>query len=88
MTVPGVRIIVTDRDAVSPTRVGAALLWAIAKTSGDSLTLRQPRFDELFGSTAAREAILRGDDPDSVLDQQLPLVLAWRDRMRRYQLYR
>ncbi len=88
VTVPGVRIIVTDRDAVSPTRVGAALLWAIAKTSGDSLTFRQPRFDELFGSTAAREAILRGDDPDSVLDQQLPLVLAWRDRMKRYQLYR
>ena len=84
----GIRIVVTDRDAVSPSRVGAALLWAIVRTSGDSLRVRLPRFDELFGSARDREAIVRGDDPDSVLDQELPAVVGWRDSVRRYFLYR
>ena len=88
ISLPGIRIVVTDRDAVSPSRVGAALLWAIVRTSGDSLRFRLPRFDELFGSARDREAIVRGDDPDSVLDQELPAVVAWRDSVRRYFLYR
>jgi uncharacterized protein YbbC (DUF1343 family) len=88
VSIPGIRVVVTDRDLVSPTRVGAALLWAIARTSRDSLTFRQPRFDELFGSSRARSAIVHGDDPDSVLDQELPAVVAWRDSVRRYFLYR
>ena len=88
ISLPGIRIVVTDRDAVSPSRVGAALLWAIVRTSGDSLRVRLPRFDELLGSARDREAIVRGDDPDSVLDQELPAVVAWRDSVRRYFLYR
>ena len=88
VSLPGVRIVVTDRERVSPSRVGAALLWAVAKTSHDSLTFRLPRFDELLGSARAREALVRGDDPDSVLDQELPAVIAWRDSVRRYFLYR
>ncbi|MBI1808788.1 MAG: DUF1343 domain-containing protein [Gemmatimonadetes bacterium] len=88
VSIPGVRVVVTDRDQFSPSRVGAALLWAIARTSRDSLTFRLPRFDELFGSARAREAIVRGDDPDSVLDRELPAVTAWRESVRRYFLYR
>jgi len=88
VAIPGVRVVVTDRDRVNPSRVGAALLWAIAKTSPDSLRFRLPRFDELLGSSRVREQLVAGDDPDSVIDRELATVVAWRDAARRYFLYR
>jgi len=88
VALPGVRIVVTDRDRVNPARIGAALLWAIARTSADSLTFRLPRFDELFGAARLREALLRGDDPDSVIDRELSATVAWRESVRPFLLYR
>lgn len=85
---PGVRIVVTDRDRVNPARVGAALLWAVARTSADSLTFRLPRFDELFGAARLREALVRGDDPDGVIDRELPATVAFRASVRPFLLYR
>jgi uncharacterized protein YbbC (DUF1343 family) len=84
----GVRVVVTDRDRVNPARVGAALLWAIARTSADSLTFQLPRFDELFGASRLREALVRGDDPDGVIDQELPATFAFRESVRSFLLYR
>ena len=40
-SIPGVKIVVTDRDRVNAARVGAALLWAIAQTSRDSLRIQR-----------------------------------------------
>jgi len=84
----GIRIVVTARDRFHAGRVGAALLWAIAQTNRDSLVLRDLTFDLRFGSAAAREALLRGDDPDSVIDRDVPAVQRWRERVRPYLLYR
>lgn len=86
-TIPGVRIVVTDREVMSPSRVGAALLWALGKTSPDSLRITAVGFDERFGNAKAREALLAGDDPDSVIDRELPAVSAFRERVRKYLLY-
>ena len=86
--IAGIRIVVTDRDRFHAGRVGAALLWAIARTNRDSLQLRDLTFDLRFGSPAAREALLRGDDPDSVIDRDVPDVQRWRERVRPYLLYR
>ncbi len=86
--IPGVRIVVTDRDRVSAARVGAALFWAIAKTSRDSLKVRESVFDERFGAARVREALLRGEDPDTVLDRELPATVAFREAIRAYLLYR
>ena len=36
-TVPGVRIVVTDRDRADVGRLGAAIIWALVRTSPDSL---------------------------------------------------
>ncbi len=88
IALPGVRVIVTDRDRVNPARVGAAILWAVAKTSGDSLTFRIPRFDELFGAARLREALVRGDDPDAVIDRELPATVAFRESVKPFLLYR
>ena len=87
-TIPGVRIIVTDRDRVQVGRLGAALLWAIGKTAGDSLRLTPLAFDLRFGGARHREALLRGDDPDEVIDRELPATVAFGQRARRYSLYR
>jgi uncharacterized protein YbbC (DUF1343 family) len=86
--IPGVRIDVTERDQVQIARVAAALLWAVAQTHPDSLRLDTLGFDARFGSPAARRALVRGDDPDDVIDAELPAVVAFERRSRPYKLYR
>ena len=45
-------------------------------------------FDLRFGRSAAREALLAGEDPDAVMDRELPGVVAFTMRARRFHLYR
>ena len=87
LTIPGVRVEVTNRQAVESGRIAAALYWAIRASSPDSLRIRPVAFDERFGSTAVREAIDRGADPDSALAAARPAVEAFIVRARRYYLY-
>lgn len=84
----GVRIIVTDRDAFQAGRVSATLLWAIAGVNGDSLHVDTLAFDLRFGDPAARAALMRGEDPDSVMNRELPGVAAFAERAGRYELYK
>lgn len=86
--IPGVKITVTDRDRVHVGRVGAAILWAIAKTNPDSLRINARAFDLRFGSPAARQALVAGEDPDTVIDRTLPEVVAFGQRARKYFIYR
>ncbi len=87
-SIPGLRIEITDRDRVQPARVGAALLWGIARLNRDSLVIRDKSFDERMGSSRVREAILGGADPDAVMDRQLPGIVAFEQDVRRFHLYR
>jgi uncharacterized protein YbbC (DUF1343 family) len=86
--IPGVRIAVRDRDAVQSGHVAAAVLWAIDRVDHDSLRLRQPTFDERFGSSAVRQAILSGTDPMGAMDLQRGPVARFLDDARRFWLYR
>lgn len=86
--IPGIRIEVTDRDLVQPSRVGAAILWALSRVHRDSLRITTKGFDERMGSALLREAILGGADPDAVMDRQLPAVVAFERDARRIHLYR
>ena len=47
---------------LTASRVGASVLWAIRRTAGTRLTIRDRDFDLRFGSPSDREALLRGDD--------------------------
>lgn len=87
-SVPGVRITVTDRDRVHTGRLAAAILWAVARTGGDSLRLDGRAFDLRFGAPDARRALLRGEDPDGVIDRSLAAVNDFRVHARPYLLYR
>ncbi len=85
--IPGIRILITNRNSMQPSRVGAALLWAIAKTSGSDLKLNNRTFDLRFGSPRVREALLSGEDPDAVIDREYRAAFEFRERTRRYHLY-
>jgi uncharacterized protein YbbC (DUF1343 family) len=87
-SVKGVRVVLTDRDLFDAGRTAAALLWAAAMASPDSLVIRAATFDERFGRPAMREALLRGMDPDSVLRGDAEVVDAWHRRVAPYLLYR
>jgi len=86
--IPGVRIVIDDRDRVHSGRLGASILWALARTSRDSLRITPLTFDLRFGGSAGREALLAGDDPDTVIDRDLPAVIAFERAARPYFLYR
>jgi uncharacterized protein YbbC (DUF1343 family) len=86
--IPGVRIVVDDRDRVHAGRLGASILWALARTSRDSLRITPLTFDLRFGSSAAREALMAGEDPDTVIDRSLPEVVAFERAARPFLLYR
>jgi uncharacterized protein YbbC (DUF1343 family) len=83
-----VRVEVLDRDRVQPSRVGAALLWAIGRRHPAEFTFDAKRLDERFGSSRARAALLAGDDPDAVMDGVLGDALAFPRRARSALLYR
>lgn len=87
--IPGIRIEITDRDLVQPSRVGAAILWAINKLNKDSLKVTSnDGFDERLGAKSVREAILSGTDPDAVMDRQLGRVVEFERDARKFHLYR
>jgi uncharacterized protein YbbC (DUF1343 family) len=85
--IPGIRIAVTDRNAVQSGHVAASILWALTRVHSDSLKIRDRAFDERFGSSAVREAIVRGEDPDRAMDAQAALVEQFVAGSRRYRLY-
>ena len=86
---PGVRVVVTDRERLDVGRLGAALVWALRRTHPATFRIADTlRFDRLLGSGEARRALMAGDDPDAVIDRQLPGVMAFEGRARQYWLYR
>ena len=86
--IPGIKIDVTDRDRVPVGRVGAAILWALARTHGDSLRVTARSFDLRFGSPSMREALMRGEDPDAVIDREASAVALFQQSTRRFLIYR
>jgi uncharacterized protein YbbC (DUF1343 family) len=86
--IPGIRILITNRSSLQPVRVGATILWAINKVSPDSLRVNAPSFDRLLGSPRIREAIMRGEDPDKLMDREYQPVYDFRERTRKYLLYK
>jgi uncharacterized protein YbbC (DUF1343 family) len=85
---PAVRVEVIDRERAQPSRVGAALLWALGRRHPAEFTFDAKRIDERLGSTRVRQALLAGNDPDDVMDSVLGDALAFPRRVRSAMLYR
>ncbi|MEO8563821.1 MAG: DUF1343 domain-containing protein [bacterium] len=86
--VHGIHLIITDRERLNTARLGAALLWAIIQTNGDSVRFQQKGFNQLFGVRGAREAFMSGADPDSLVDASVPATIAFEQSTRKYRLYK
>ena len=81
----GVQIIVTDRDALRPVRLGLAVAAALHRLHGD-------RFEtdgttHLLGSRAALDRMRAGEDPAAVAAGWAAGARAWRTRRAPYLLY-
>jgi len=50
--------------------------------------VRNRDFDLRFGSPSDREALLRGDDPDVLIDREYKAAYAFRESTRQYLIYR
>lgn len=87
-TIPGVRIEVLDRNRFQVARVGAALLWGVARVHGSDFTYIERRLDERLGSTSMRQALISGQDPDRVVDRLLASIVDYERYVRQYYLYR
>ena len=87
-TIPGIRITVIDRSSLQAARVGATLLWAINKVSPNDLKIDLPGFDLRLGSPSDRVALLRGDDPDAVIDKDYKAVYDFRALARQFLIYK
>ena len=85
--VRGVRFVLTDRDAYDAGRTAAAVLWAVHRADADSLVVRTSTFDERFGRSSMREAILRGEDPDDVVRRDANAVAEWQRKVAPFRLY-
>ncbi len=85
--IPGVRVVIEDRERAQLARVGATLLWAVRKVAPDSARFNPRTVDLRLGATWAREALLRGDDPDEVIDRVQPALVAFQRHVKPYLLY-
>lgn len=86
--VPGIRMIVTERSRLQPSRIGATVLWALAKTSPNELTVDTLAFDLRYGSPEIRRALMAGEDPDALVDREYQAAFTFREQSRQYFLYR
>ena len=86
--IPGVRIVLTDRVRFDAGRTGAAVLWALGRTSPDSLVVRASAFDDRFGRPGMRAALLSGEDPDLVVARDADAVATWARDLAPHRLYR
>lgn len=86
--IPGVRIVVEDRDRAQMARVSAAVLQVLAELHADSLRITARGFDERSGASVIRESLMGDGDSDEVIDSFLPSIVAWQRVARPYLIYR
>jgi uncharacterized protein YbbC (DUF1343 family) len=87
MTVPGIRVVVTDRVRQDPTATAVEMLAAIRTVHPDRIVIGGS-FDRLAGGPALREALLRGDDPRDIVTGWQAGLAKFRARASAIMMYR
>jgi len=83
----GIRVQVTDREAMQTTRVFTNLFSVIRRLQPGRMTVDTTRFERLFGSVSLTRGLLRGDDPDAVADSAYGPAYAFRKQAQKYFIY-
>jgi uncharacterized protein YbbC (DUF1343 family) len=82
----GVRITITDRSVLQTSRLGAWIGFAIWKTHPDSFKVDSAGFARTFGEPV-RDQLLKGLDPDQIIDSSLAATIEFRRRTKRFLMY-
>jgi len=82
----GVFLVVTDRDALQPVRVGLEVAGALARLFGSKYELGNTAL--LVGSRESLEQVIRGEDPATVAASWAADEARWRQTRAKYLLYR
>ncbi len=82
----GVFLVVTDRDALRPVRVGAEIAAALSRMYGAKYDLEAA--GKLFGSKDALSRIRAGEDPAAVAASWAAGEAKWRQLRAKYLIYR
>ncbi|MDQ2669419.1 MAG: DUF1343 domain-containing protein [Gemmatimonadota bacterium] len=83
----GIRLTVTDRDAYNPSATAVRLLSAVLSVHGEQFGWIPAHFDRLAGTSALRDALAAGADPDSIVAGWKPALARFRERRRDYLIY-
>ena len=82
----GVRIAVTDRDALDPLRIGITLAWALRRVHPEQFKFAG--FARLLAEPTAFAALDAGAYPEAVIGGWQPELAAFRERRRTFLRYR
>jgi uncharacterized protein YbbC (DUF1343 family) len=86
--VRAVRINVTNRDTFKPVWLTLALMIEIRRQHPNEFQITNNGMTQMLGSRWAREAVDRGDDPQSIWRRWESELAAWAPIRRKYELYR
>jgi hypothetical protein len=78
-------IVITDRNAIRPVRVGVEIASALVKLFPGKLEIDAAA--RLFGSTAGLARIKAGDDPAAIAQSWAAAEARWRLLRAKYVLY-
>jgi len=81
----GVKITVTDRNAVQPVRAGTYMIWHLHKLFGQKFQLA--KVDVLLKNKAALEALKTADDPEQVIAGWQPPLGEFKATREKYLIY-
>lgn len=84
---PAVRLVVTDRDALRPYRVGVAMLWAVHRRHADRLVWNDAVLDRLVATPRLKAALMAGEHPSQIFASWAGEVSAFEAAARPSLLY-
>ncbi|MBI3983110.1 MAG: DUF1343 domain-containing protein [Gemmatimonadetes bacterium] len=87
VSIPAVRLRVTDRARYDPVRMAVRLLFALRDVHGDSLVVRARSLDERAGTSRLRRALEAGAEADAVWRTWIDELVGFQTLRERYLLY-
>jgi uncharacterized protein YbbC (DUF1343 family) len=85
-TCQGVFMMITDRTALQPVRIGLEIAGALGRLFGPAYNLENT--ERLMGSRDSLERVVRGEDPASVAATWAASEARWRQIRAKYLLYK
>ena len=87
-SLPGIRLRVTDRNAVAPYQVGVAMLWAVHRRHAAQLVWNEAVLDRLVATPRLKAMLVTGRTPAEIFASWRDEVADFERRRAPYLLYR